>query len=633
MEHSKQAGPNDPRFLEWFNDLEDKHRTKWVYSLCRHVWQNISYAEFELWFDNNAQDLYRRAADLEQSEMSELDASSFQPFSPPGRLPLGFQEMWDMESLSDRTQENWKWIRSTANATTFQRFIIENPPYRTRFEALQDLHIREHYAAQGKQVPQPQIVGGWHNFINELPAKAATTEFLNEVTNTIRRTRHVPPGVWWANINPIPTTPNAFVDALCWRFLAEVNHYRSSQELYPFRHSTYLGIRLPNRWRDWWANADASYRTLYLWQYAMANLDRDPQEMVQALENDVHFRQLAFREEVEQISEHENLGTASQQLGTYYENSNHGEQGDGQAAHGTGDSAAFDSTPYESTPYGSEPLGPSPGQYQNPFQRPASSYRAPNLQQPPPEGYSCLSNSVADAAPGQREPKSTRRAARLFNARNKPRMIGTSGRPLQGVANYGWWGKYVDDGPRKHDETVEKYVERVNRARDNMRIQLRLRPGPPLRDPDESIEQHSRNLQVFEDQLKWNEEMHNNKMNDNHPQFDQIYRDNFQRTARSVHDENEARRNAARQYWDAEVTRLHYTGGQKHLKTAELYRKRYRSNEVSKADLWNLYEGWTDEDVSTTINLLRALHRLGHRIRSGMLTYILDAKRRMAPVE
>ena len=630
MEHSNQTVSEGTRFRNWFKDLEDKHQTDWVYSLSYHVWQNMTYREFEFWFDRNSQDLYRRAAELEHSEVSGLDTSGLVPFTPPGLLPAGFQQIWDTEPLSVSTKENWKLIRLVANTTSFHHLISDNAQYRTRFEALQDLHIREYYAAKGQRVPEHHLEGDWLDFFNRLPPRAATTEIMNEMINTSKRTRHVPPDAWWAMINPGPTTTDEFVNALCRRFLAEFHHYEASQELYPFRHSTYLGIRLPNRWRDWWANSDPKYRTSYIWCYSMANLDRAPQDIMQGLRNNLDLRPLRPGEEVEQPDD-DDIGNAPHQPSTYGQSfgSRHGEQGYGRAGYGTGDSTPFHSTPYESTgydstPYGSTPFIQSPVPLQGTFQ-------TPSPQHQPPKGYSCLSNSAADAAPGNIEPDPNERAARIYNSTKKPRLIGISGRPVQGIANYGWWGKYVDDGPQKPDETVEKYIERVNRARDNMRIQLRLRPNPPVRHADESIEQHRQRLNTFNNNLKWNETAHNNRMDDEHPQFDRAYREWFQQTARSVHAENEARRAAARNYWDTEVARLHSTGGHRQLKTLALYRKRYRNNEAIEANIWNLYEGWTDEDVSTTLCAISVLTFLcsSSDFHSRLIS-IIDAKRRVA---
>jgi len=592
MEWSKQTGREDSRFDKWFDDLEERYRTKWVYSLCRYVWQNLTYNEFELWFDNNAQELYQRAVDLEKSDAVGVGTLNLEPFSPPGRIALGYQELWDTEPLSKRTQENWRWLRDLGNSKIFEQFVLENQPYRVRLENVQDLHIREFFAIKGQQVPEIHLVEDWYEFYYNLPVHAATVELLTEIRNNIRRTIYTPPGIWWADINPSPATAKEFINALCQRLLAEVDHYKASQDLYPFRHSTYLGFRLPNRWRNWWANSEVKYRTSYLWRYSMANLKGNPQEMVQRLANDEEFRSDAFKD-FERPAYDNNLSNPTQQPPTYEPNLDRGEGSFHQLEHGTNYTAPFASAHYESTSTDFAHLD----------QEPRGTIQPPNLQSPLPKGYSCLPNSVAEAAPRQIEQNPLEKAAHLFNSRNKPRLIGLSKEPIQGVGNYGWWGRYVDDGPQKKNEPVENYVERVNRARDNMRIQLRLRPEPPLRDQNEPIEKYAQKLQAYENRLESNERIHNNRMNEQHPQFDQKYRDEFQQIARAVHTKNEARRTAARQYWDSEVARLHSSGNHKQEKTAELYRNRYRVNEDVEADMLNLYEGWKYEDVSIIICL------------------------------
>lgn len=601
--------PENHRFRDdWYKNLKKKYQTKEVFTICNHIWPNMTFSEFELWFSSNAEDVFRRAEQLRQSVEDGYGTIGFEFFTPPGQLLQEYQWIWENEPLEARTRENWTRLRNEMNTNLFEDFLAENQHYRVRFEALQDLHISEYLTSlmdRGYDPPVKTLTETWEQFYNNLPADAQTAKMKNELINTVHRIQNVPPNAWWAHLNPVitPQTPNDFVNALCRRLKAELNYFAISQERYPFHHTTYLGIELDDEWRDFLASSDIRYRTSDLWAYVMETRDvSSPGDMVEAIEFHEDLRS-KLRPEVSA------------------EGSDHGEQPQqphqkpppfqpglttGEASYGAGDdmdmdtglsipydatpyeSTPFDSTPYDSTPYSATPLGPTPPPYNGPFHPPDANYRAPDIH-PPPQGYSCLSNSTADAAPSQKSRDPTKNAAGIFNDRKKPRLIGSQG-PVQALGNYGFWGKYVDDGPQKDDETLETYVERANRARDNMRIQLRLRPDPPARNPYESHNQYQSRLQNFEQWLTRNEEEHTRRMN--YP--DRSYRDGFQQLARQVDDQNAARRFAARTYWNSEVNRLH----ENFPKEITRFKKKYLNYQDLEVDEWNLYEGFGAEAVS-----------------------------------
>jgi hypothetical protein len=162
-------------------------------------------------------------------------------------------------------------------------------------------------------------------------------------------------------------------------------------------------------------------------------------------------------------------------------------------------------------------------------------------------GYRAIENPAAEAAAASQPTDAP--FYKTANSVNKP-MQYVKGQVWE-EKNFGWWGNYVDDGPQTPNEDLPTYRRRVFCARDNMRIERRLKPALPPKQPNESRAERAKATAKL---LKKNEERaenHNKQMSN-----DAAYREDFQKLALEVHGANNMRRRAALKYRNDEVERL-----------------------------------------------------------------------------